>query len=179
MSYLSAGGPAGTETVLLIHGVGVSARSWIHQLQGLAGTLRVPALDLPGHGESAPIRKPSVEGFILDALGTGAVWVAGHSLAACGGRPVRRRPSNRGVTFLRSPGRRGSPDRRCAQRRAGPRQCDLAASGSSEFSPGLIYETRRAPGPKAASAITPAADGPVRMRPVACESDALVRFLRA
>lgn len=53
VSYLSAGGPAGTETVLLIHGVGVSARSWIHQLQGLAGTLRVPALDLPGHGESA------------------------------------------------------------------------------------------------------------------------------
>jgi pimeloyl-ACP methyl ester carboxylesterase len=86
VSYLTAGGPAGTETVLLIHGAGVSARSWIHQLQGLAGTLRVLALDLPGHGESAPIWKPSVEGFadtahrLLEALGTGAVWVAGHSL---------------------------------------------------------------------------------------------------
>lgn len=84
--YLTAGGQAGTETVLLIHGAGVSARSWIHQLQGLAGTLRVLALDLPGHGESAPIWKPSVEGFadtahrLLEALGTGPVWVAGHSL---------------------------------------------------------------------------------------------------
>src|SRR6266496_4825465 len=85
LSYLAAEGGGG-ETLLLIHGAGVSARSWIHQLEGLAGTLRVLALDLPGRGESAPIREPSVEGYaesahrLLAALGTGPVWVAGHSL---------------------------------------------------------------------------------------------------
>ena len=86
LSYLAAEGGAGGETILLIHGAGVSARSWIHQLEGLAGTLRVLALDLPGRGESAAIREPSVEGYaesahrLLAALGTGPVWVAGHSL---------------------------------------------------------------------------------------------------
>lgn len=86
VSYLTTGSQAGRETVLLIHGAGVSARSWMPQLQGLAGTLGVLALDLPGHGESAPIWKPSVEGYadtarrLLEVLGTGPVWVAGHSL---------------------------------------------------------------------------------------------------
>ena len=86
VSYLTARSQAGRETVLLIHGAGVSARSWMPQLQGLAGTLQVLALDLPGHGESGPIWKPSVEGFadtahrLLQVLGTGPVWVAGHSL---------------------------------------------------------------------------------------------------
>jgi pimeloyl-ACP methyl ester carboxylesterase len=86
VSYLAAGSQPGTETVLLLHGAGVSARSWMPQLQDLAGTLRVLALDLPGHGESAPIWKPSVEGYadtahrLLEVLGTGPVWVAGHSL---------------------------------------------------------------------------------------------------
>jgi pimeloyl-ACP methyl ester carboxylesterase len=86
VSYLTAGTQLGRETVLLIHGAGVSARSWMPQLQGLAGTLGVLALDLPGHGDSAPIWKPSVEGYaetayrLLAVLGTGPVWVAGHSL---------------------------------------------------------------------------------------------------
>ncbi len=86
VSYLTAGSQVGRETVLLIHGAGVSARSWMPQLQGLAGTLGVLALDLPGHGDSAPIWKPSVEGYaetahrLLEVLGTGPVWVAGHSL---------------------------------------------------------------------------------------------------
>ena len=60
LSYLAAEGGAGGETILLIHGAGVSARSWIHQIEGLSGTLRVLALDLPGRRESAPIREPSV-----------------------------------------------------------------------------------------------------------------------
>lgn len=86
MSYLTAGNQVGREIVLLIHGPGVSVRSWMPQLQGLAGTLQVLALDLPGHGESEPIWKPSADGFadtahrLLEVLGTGAVWVAGHSL---------------------------------------------------------------------------------------------------
>ena len=101
MSYLTAGSQAGRETVLLIHGAGVSARSWMPQLQGLAGTLRVLALDLPGHGESAPIWKPSVEGFadtahrLLEVLGTGPVWVAGHSLGGAVALALAARHSER------------------------------------------------------------------------------------
>jgi pimeloyl-ACP methyl ester carboxylesterase len=35
VSYLSAGGGAGGQTILLVHGSGVSARYWINQLRGL------------------------------------------------------------------------------------------------------------------------------------------------
>jgi pimeloyl-ACP methyl ester carboxylesterase len=86
VSYLSAGGGAGGQTILLVHGSGVSARYWINQLRGLRGALRVLAIDLPGHGESDPADAASVEAYseavarALDALGTGPVIAAGHSL---------------------------------------------------------------------------------------------------
>ena len=72
--------------ILLLHGTGVSARSWTLQLQTLGHALQVLAIDLPGHGESDPIDKATLEGYadaaysLLDALGTGPVFVAGHSL---------------------------------------------------------------------------------------------------
>jgi pyruvate dehydrogenase E2 component (dihydrolipoamide acetyltransferase) len=59
LSYLSAGGPAGGPTILLIHGSGVSARCWTNQLRGLGGTLPALAIDLPGHGESDPSEVPA------------------------------------------------------------------------------------------------------------------------
>lgn len=88
ISYLVAGGPgAGTgRTILLIHGSGVSARSWTEQLRGLGEALCVLAMDLPGHGESDPIPEATVEGYagaahgFLEVLGAGPVFVAGHSL---------------------------------------------------------------------------------------------------
>jgi pimeloyl-ACP methyl ester carboxylesterase len=86
ISYLSAGGPAGGQTILLIHGSGVSARYWVNQLRGLGGAVRVLAIDLPGHGESDPTDAASIEAYsdavtgALDALGTGPVIAAGHSL---------------------------------------------------------------------------------------------------
>jgi pimeloyl-ACP methyl ester carboxylesterase len=76
----------GAETILLIHGAGVSARSWTNQLRGLGHALRVFAIDLPGHGESDPIPEATVERYadaasgLLDALGSGPVFAAGHSL---------------------------------------------------------------------------------------------------
>lgn len=88
ISYLAAGNPqAGTDpAIFLIHGAGVSARSWTAQLQGLGQVLRVLAIDLPGHGASDPIPEATVEGYadathrLLDALGVGPLFVAGHSL---------------------------------------------------------------------------------------------------
>ncbi|MGE5850477.1 MAG: alpha/beta fold hydrolase [Candidatus Methylomirabilota bacterium] len=88
ISYLVAGGSgAGAQpTVLLIHGSGVSARSWTNQLRGLGQVLRVLAIDLPGHGDSEAISEARLEAYAdaargaLDALGTGPVFAAGHSL---------------------------------------------------------------------------------------------------
>jgi pimeloyl-ACP methyl ester carboxylesterase len=88
ISYLAAeGAQAGPRpAILLLHGSGVSARSWTFQLQNLGHALRVLAVDLPGHGESDPIGAMTLDGYadaarsLLDALGTGPVLAAGHSL---------------------------------------------------------------------------------------------------
>ena len=71
---------------MLIHGSGMNARSWVRQLQGLGGTLRMVALDLPGHGESDSAPAASVEDYaaaaahFLVALDSGPVVIVGHSL---------------------------------------------------------------------------------------------------
>jgi 3-oxoadipate enol-lactonase len=88
ISYLtgSSSHPGATETVLLIHGSGMSAHSWTEQLRSLGRALRVIAIDLPGHGASDPTSEATVDSYadaarrLLDALGTGPVFVAGHSL---------------------------------------------------------------------------------------------------
>jgi 3-oxoadipate enol-lactonase len=74
------------KTILLIHGAGMSARSWALQLQGLSASHQVLAMDLPGHGASDPISDASVESYadaactLLATLDIGPVFVAGHSL---------------------------------------------------------------------------------------------------
>jgi pimeloyl-ACP methyl ester carboxylesterase len=88
VSYLAAGEARGATagTLLLIHGSGVSARYWTHQIRRLGQVLHVLALDLPGHGESDPIPGPAVEAYadaaraLLNTLGTGPVFAVGHSL---------------------------------------------------------------------------------------------------
>lgn len=77
-------GPA--RTILLIHGAGMSARSWTLQLHGLSSAHRLLAMDLPGHGASDPAMPASVESYadtafaLLSALQTEPVFVVGHSL---------------------------------------------------------------------------------------------------
>jgi pimeloyl-ACP methyl ester carboxylesterase len=88
ISYLATRRPrrGATKTILLIHGAGMSARSWALQLQGLSPTHQVLAMDLPGHGASDPISDASVENYadaactLLATLGIGPVFVTGHSL---------------------------------------------------------------------------------------------------
>lgn len=71
---------------MLIHGSGMTARSWVNQLQSRPDALRLIALDLPGHGESDPAPGASVEeyaaavGDFLIALDCRPVIVIGHSL---------------------------------------------------------------------------------------------------
>ena len=78
--------PSRPETMLLIHGAGMSARAWTGQLRGLSPTLQVLALDLPGHGASDPSADSSVASHaeaafrLLTTLGVASTFVAGHSL---------------------------------------------------------------------------------------------------
>jgi (E)-2-((N-methylformamido)methylene)succinate hydrolase len=77
------------EPVVLVHGVGLRLEAWAPQIESLAETHRVVAVDLPGHGTSAPIGRASglaefVDWFTttLDDLGLDSVNVAGHSMGA-------------------------------------------------------------------------------------------------
>lgn len=86
VSYLTVDDAPSAETLLLIHGAAVSARTWVNQLRGLSDVLRPIAIDLPGHRHSDPIADPSLATYAeavyrtLERLGTGPVFVAGHSL---------------------------------------------------------------------------------------------------
>jgi pimeloyl-ACP methyl ester carboxylesterase len=86
VSYLTLTGLTTSETLLLIHGAGVSARTWVNQLRGLADVVRPVAVDLPGHRDSDPVPAPSLETYaesayeLLRHLGAGPAFVAGHSL---------------------------------------------------------------------------------------------------
>jgi pimeloyl-ACP methyl ester carboxylesterase len=86
VSYLTVDGPRASETLLLIHGAGVSARTWVNQLEGLADALRVIAINLPGRRGSDPIPQATLSSYadtahrLLEGLETGPVFVAGHSL---------------------------------------------------------------------------------------------------
>ncbi len=79
----------GGEPLLLIHGVGLNARAWAPQIAALAATTRVFAVDMPGHGRSAPLPPGALlpdyvawAARVITALGVGAVNVAGHSMGA-------------------------------------------------------------------------------------------------
>lgn len=75
------------EPLLLIHGVGLNADAWASQIDAFADTHRVIALDMPGHGESAPPRHDAGLGdyvaeavALLDELGIERANVVGHSM---------------------------------------------------------------------------------------------------
>ena len=77
------------EAVVLVHGVGLRLEAWAPQIASLAETHRVIAIDLPGHGASAPIAQGSgLDAFVdwlvvaFDDLGLDSANVAGHSMGA-------------------------------------------------------------------------------------------------
>jgi pimeloyl-ACP methyl ester carboxylesterase len=86
-SYLEQG--SGTALVLL-HGVGSGARSWMAQLMGLSSSFRVIAWDAPGYEESAPLpaEAPGAGDYaarlvmLLAALKVERLHLVGHSLGA-------------------------------------------------------------------------------------------------
>lgn len=80
------GGP----TIVLLHGIGSGAASWLQVAQRLAGRARVIAWDAPGYGDSAPLTQPGprAEDYaarlaqLFDALDIERCVLVGHSLGA-------------------------------------------------------------------------------------------------
>ena len=121
------------EPVVLIHGVGMQSAAWGPQMDALAQTHRVIALDMPGHGESAPL---PVASELLDyvawlydtltALDLGHVNIVGHSMGAliAGGfaathPDLTRRAALLNGVFRRSSDARIAVEARAAEIRAG------------------------------------------------------------
>lgn len=83
--YTYRKGPAGTPAVLLLHGAAGTHLDWPAALRRLPNAA-VYALDLPGHGRSAPPGRESVEAYadvvqaFLDQLALADVIVIGHSM---------------------------------------------------------------------------------------------------
>jgi pimeloyl-ACP methyl ester carboxylesterase len=67
-AVLEGGGDAGGPPVVLLHGPGEFAASWLPVLPGLAGAHHVVVPDLPGHGASRTGGGPLDAGRVLDWL---------------------------------------------------------------------------------------------------------------
>lgn len=77
------------QPLVLIHGVGLRAEAWEPQATALSQDYRVIAIDMPGHGGSAPLaegaRLPDYVAWAaraIEALDCGPVNIAGHSMGA-------------------------------------------------------------------------------------------------
>lgn len=77
------------EPLVLVHGVGMRLEAWAPQIVHFARSHMVIALDMPGHGSSAPLPIGSNLrdfvgwfGDVLEDLELGAINVAGHSMGA-------------------------------------------------------------------------------------------------
>lgn len=92
---------AGDGPVLLfIHGTACDSHDWDFQIAHFAGTYRVLAVDLRGHGRSsAPSTGYDARQLcddvatLIDRLGCGPVVAFGHSLGGTGRQHPRRRAS--------------------------------------------------------------------------------------
>nr|WP_242538587.1 alpha/beta fold hydrolase [Trinickia acidisoli] len=90
VSYREASGPDGAAPLVLLHGIGSGAASWVQQFEVLGAARRVLAWDAPGYGASTPVaaRSPIAADYALrlrgwlDALGIARCVLVGHSLGA-------------------------------------------------------------------------------------------------
>lgn len=77
------------DPLILLHGVGMQSAAWGPQINALSKDRRVIALDLPGHGHSAPLPQDApLPAFVnwcaegVEALGLKQISIAGHSMGA-------------------------------------------------------------------------------------------------
>jgi pimeloyl-ACP methyl ester carboxylesterase len=128
------------EPVVLIHGVGLRLEAWAPQIESLAASHWVIAVDLPGHGTSSPIGARSglaefVEWFTttLDDLGLDSANIAGHSMGAliAGGCAVNEPKRVRRVALLSAVHRRD----RAAASAVRARAAEIAAGKLDPIAP--------------------------------------------
>jgi pimeloyl-ACP methyl ester carboxylesterase len=116
--------------VVLLHGIGSGAASWVRQLDALGATRRVLAWDAPGYGASTPVHgaSPAAADYAaalaawLDALGIARCVLVGHSLGAIvAGGLARAMPERLAGLLLISPagGYGGAPAELRESRRDG------------------------------------------------------------
>ena len=83
-------GGEGAPPVVLLHGIGSGAGSWLHCALALSGSARVIAWDAPGYGASSPLAaaRPMAGDYaarlheLLAAIGVDSCVLVGHSLGA-------------------------------------------------------------------------------------------------
>ena len=87
LHYYDASPPKPESTLVLVHGLGTSASTWVHILPDLARTHHVLAPDLPGFGLSAPFGGvPTLDDYVrvleqfIDEEVPGPFVLLGHSL---------------------------------------------------------------------------------------------------
>lgn len=102
--------------ILLIHGVGLRAEAWAKQITTLSQQYRITAIDMPGHGSSAPIAAtdPELGDFadrILPCIDEPTI-VMGHSMGAMiAVELAARQPLVRGVVAMNAIYKRSAADR--------------------------------------------------------------------
>ncbi|MFL4471744.1 alpha/beta fold hydrolase [Tateyamaria armeniaca] len=110
-------------TILMIHGVGLRAEAWGAQIDALAKDHRVIAVDVPGHGFSAPLGTtpdlPAYTEAVAECL-SGPSVVIGHSFGAMIALDLAiRHPQHvTGVVALNAIFRRNAEARRAVLARA-------------------------------------------------------------
>ncbi|MEX0302835.1 MAG: alpha/beta fold hydrolase [Leisingera sp.] len=114
--------------LVLIHGVGMQSAAWGPQIEAFAPTHEVIALDMPGHGGSAPLPgAPELPDYVawlqgvLTALDLGPVSLAGHSMGAliAGGYAVCHPGNVARAALLNGVFRRSAEARAAVAARAG------------------------------------------------------------
>ena len=104
--------------LLLLHGIGSARQDWATLLPHPTPDFDVLAVDLPGHGESAPVRGRPTVGALTDALeadldarGLGTVHVFGNSLGGRLALELARRGRARSVVAVAPSGSNVLPER--------------------------------------------------------------------
>lgn len=87
--HVTSAGPDDAPVVVLLHSIATSAAMWEAQIADLATTCHVLAIDLPGHGMSAPLAgEPTIADYAeavmatLDALGVDTAALVGLSFGS-------------------------------------------------------------------------------------------------
>ena len=113
--------------VVLIHGLGLTRRTWADHLTAFSGTYRVLAYDLCGHGESAlPIQTPSLSvlsdqlRILMDHLHLACATLIGFSLGGMINRRFAMDHPDRvsALVILNSPHERSPDAQRQVEERA-------------------------------------------------------------